>query len=148
VITAINGVLLTPDDAAFIVGGFDEFFRLLAEHQSQPSPRLAHTVDRLRKTTRKSVDSNANDTPSRANATNAESSQADEAGGVHDPTYATVTTAEAARILRTGQSAVRGLAQRDPTKLGSVRIRGRWHHSLALVQRRAIHQGRAVARYP
>lgn len=144
-ISAVTGVLLTPDEAEFIVGGFDEFTRMLAERRSQPSPRLARTVEQLRRATRKCGGPNANDTQ---NATNGRSSQADEADTAQDVGYATVTTAEAARILGVVPTAVRAQAQRDPSKFGSVRIRGRWHHNRERIEHYAIRKGRIVRSPP
>lgn len=144
-ISAVRGVLLTPDEAEFIIGGFEEFERLLAGQRSQPSPKLARTVDQLRRATRKCGGPYANDTQS---ATNRGSSQADETNTAQDVGYATVTTAEAARILGVVPTAVRAQAQRDPGKFGSVRIRGRWHHNRERVEHHAIRKGRIIRSPP
>lgn len=135
-IAAVNGVLLTPEDAEFIVGALDEFARVLAERSAKPTPKLAHTLAQLRKATQKCGGP-------RANATAAASSRADQADPINDYGHATVSTTEAARILGIGANAVRAMAQRNPRKLGSRRVGSRWQHDLVRVEHRA---GRAKGR--
>ncbi|WP_193048198.1 hypothetical protein [Mycolicibacterium baixiangningiae] len=126
-IAAVTGVVLSPEDAEFIVGALDEFTRVLAERRSSPSSRLAGSIEQLRRATRKCGALSANATPGR-------SSSADETETGHDASYATCSTVEAARILGVGASAVRNSAQRNPRKLGSRRVGNRWTHDLARVE--------------
>lgn len=136
VVIAAAGVLLTADEAAFIAGALNEFVRVLAERRSQPTPKLAHTISQLRRATRKCGGFRANDTQGGGNATNSGSSRADETDAGDDLGYATVSTGEAASMLAVRPGAVRAMAQRNPSKLGSVRVGGRWRHDLARVQER------------
>jgi hypothetical protein len=130
VIAAVSGVLLTPADAELLVGALDEFTRVLAEQRSRPTPTLAFAIQRLRKATQECGDW-------RGNGTAAQSSRADQADTPQSLGYATVTTAEASRILNVGTSAVRNMAQRNPRKLGSRLVGSRWVHDLARVEHRA-----------
>lgn len=135
-IAAVSGVVLSPEDARDLVGALDFLAQLLGERRSQPSPRLARLMSQLKRATRQCGAFNTNDTQPTQNATNGAGSQADQADPVHHLGYATVTTAQAADALGVRPGAVRAMAQRDPSKLGSVRIRGRWHHSAERVQER------------
>jgi hypothetical protein len=129
-VIAASGVLLTPEDAEYLLAALDEFARLLSEKHARPSPKFKLIVDQLRKTTRKCSANNGN-------ATSGPSSRADEAESIDDGGHATVSTPQAAEILGVAPSAVRAMAHRNPGKLGSRRVGGRWRHDLALVELRA-----------
>lgn len=140
--------MLTPDDAETLVEALDLLDRVLAERRdmrgnatpAQPSAKLRHLTEQLRRAKRKCAAVAANPA---GNSTSGGSSPADHPGSVHDRAHATVGSAEAARILGVQPNAVRMLARRDPTRLGSERVEGRWRHDLALVERRATRKYRS-----
>jgi hypothetical protein len=142
VIGAAIGVLLSPDDAATLVNALDLLKQVLAERRDQhgnrtpadPSNRLEMLTGQLRKASRKCAAFNAIGTRS---VTNAGSSSADQPDTTHDRSYATVGSSDAARILGVTPHAVSTMALRDPSRLGSRRVGGRWRHDLARVEHRA-----------
>lgn len=140
-ISAVNGVLLSPEEAQYIVGAFDEFVQILGEQSPHAglSPRLAHAVEQLRVMSRKCVDSNENSLQERDKPG---SSQADEPNTLHAVEHVTVSTTDAARILGVKPSAVRAMAKRTPERLGSHHVGGHWRHQLDRVEQRATHKHR------
>lgn len=140
-ITAVNGVILSPQDADFIVGALEQIGELL---DSRPAPKLAMAINQLRVASRKC---RVYDGQTSHNATNGGSSRADETSPAHDDGCERVSTAEAARILGVKPAAVRAMGRRTPENLGSDRRGGVWTHRLDLVEQRAARKRRRYAVY-
>lgn len=140
-ITAVNGVLLAPEEAEFIVGALEQIGQML---DSRPSTKLGHTIEQLRRMSRKC---RAHNGETQQSATNEGSSRADETEPAQDDRCEHVSTAEAARILGVKPAAVSAMARRTPETLGSTHHGGVWRHRLDRVEQRAIHKHRRYAVY-
>ena len=118
------GVFLTLDDAGYLADLLDHLCRT-----QQPSARLAHLSNRMRK----SCDSL---TPTQGNRLRGVQSQPDPG----DPAaYDLVDAAEAARLLGITPAGVRDLLRRG--KLPGVRRGGRWMLPARVVVERAERRG-------
>ncbi len=124
----IAGVLLTPDEAAMIVGALDLLAAQLRESQRAPTPKLLDITDKLRRAT--------------ATASRTARNSPTCAGGQPIPPdsgdYAVIGTADAARILGISPNGVRDLARRGVLR-GSERAAGRWLHQASAVIARSEH---------
>ena len=138
-IAPVNGVVLSPADADFIVGALEHAAQII---DSRPAPRLAHTIDQLRRAIRKC---RAQEGETLHNDTNGPSSRADETTAAQDDRCEHVSTADAARILGVKPVAVRAMARRTPETLGSTHHGGRWRHRLDRVEQRATRNSRRYA---
>ncbi|XTP37167.1 helix-turn-helix domain-containing protein [Mycobacterium sp. TJFP1] len=126
-IERVNGVLLEPDDARYLLDALDA---LLTDRR--PSPRLADFIARLRKTSVKAdVSAPQTDVDVRE--------VGNEEDSPHDRPYDLVTTGEAAAILRLTPGGVRDLARRG--SIPAYRAGGRWVYParsvVALAEQRA-----------
>ncbi|WP_197381454.1 helix-turn-helix domain-containing protein [Mycolicibacterium mengxianglii] len=133
-LTPPGAVLLDHDEAAYIAEALRLLGRLLAEQADQPTARLASLTARLAKAAETGRDATPNGSerlPMRAPG----------AAGVHARDYATVTVAEAARIIGCGQRNVRDLIRRD--RLIARRSGGTWLLDAAAVE---AHAARRAAR--
>lgn len=127
-ISAQRGVFVTPDDAAYIAEALRLLARLLAEQRSQPSARLQLVTSKLARY----AESGSVATPNGSERLPLRASGVD---GVHHPDYATVTPAEAARIIGCGPRNVRDLVCRG--RLVARRAGGRWLVDAASVEAHA-----------
>ncbi|MGA5465583.1 helix-turn-helix domain-containing protein [Mycobacterium sp. NPDC050041] len=127
-ITAQAGVFITADDAAYIAEALRLLGRLMAEQRSQPSARLQSVTTKL---------ANAAETGSGATPNGSETLplRAPHPEGVHARDYATVTAAEAARIIGCGPRNVRDLVRRG--RLAARRSGGTWLVDAAAVEAHA-----------
>ncbi|CAM3129361.1 excisionase family DNA binding protein [Williamsia muralis] len=129
-ISSVQGTLLTDDDAKYLLAAIDSMVAALGRHGQAPSPRLAATTDRLRKTVAAASDSRS-----------IASEHARNAGGEwfsdDDSPYAITSPSEAAKILGITPNGVRDLARRGA--LPARRSGGRWFISAAAVMERARH---------
>lgn len=119
-IQRFTGLLLDVDDAAYLAGALTGYCEILREDGKQPRPRLEALRTKLT-----SVITDVS-------ASNVKSCGAHGEDPGHDAGYATVTTAEAARILGTTPGNVRDLARRG--RLRAQRPRGRWLYDTAAVE--------------
>jgi excisionase family DNA binding protein len=133
-ISAQHGVFVTADDAAYIAEALRLLGRLLAEQRSQPSARLASVTTKLARCAESG-------SPAPGNGSRSLPLRAPDAEGVHHPDYATVTPAEAARILGCGPRNARDLAARG--RIPAHRAGGRWLLDAASVE---AHARRKAAR--
>jgi excisionase family DNA binding protein len=128
VITQLTGVFLDRSEAMYVSRALELLAALLAEKRSQPTPRLQQVTAKLRK----SAESGSTATP---NGRKKLPLRASADSGPDDQGYATVTTAEAARILRCRERNTRDLIRRG--QLPARRAGGRWLIDAAAVERRA-----------
>ena len=130
-IERVNGVLLEPDDARYLL---DALNALLTDRR--PSPRLADFIARLRKTSVKADVSTAKTDADVREVGNEEDSP-------HDRLYDLVTTGEAATVLGLTPGGVRDLARRG--SIPAYRAGGRWVYParsvVALAEQRAAKRG-------
>ena len=131
-----GAVILEPAEAAYVVEALQLLARLLAERRSRPTARLVSVTAKLAK---------AAETGSAATVNGSERTavRAPDTSDVHAPGYATVTPAEAARIIGCGPRYIRDLVRRG--RLVARRAGGRWLVDTASVEgyaRRRVERGR------
>ena len=135
-IAALRGVFLDTDEAAYVTEALRLLGRLLVEQRSRPTARLESVTAKLAK---------AAETGSAATVNGSEGLplRASDAADRHPRGYATVTPAEAARIIGCGARNVRDLAARG--RLPARRTGGRWLLDAAAVAEQAEHRARKRA---
>lgn len=130
-IERVNGVLLAPEDARYLLDALDA---LLSDRRA--SPRLADFVARLRRSAGK-LSSTQDDTCVDVSKVGAQRDS------VHTATYDLVDSGEAARILGCTPANVRDLASRG--RLPRYQAGGRWVYPARSVEqlaaRRAAKRG-------
>jgi excisionase family DNA binding protein len=128
VIQRVAGVLLDPDDAAYLCKALELLAQLLAGQRSQPTPRLQAVTTKLAKCAENGSATTVN------GSRNCRVRASDADPGHHDG-YAQITVAEAARLLDCGERNVRDLVRRG--RLSARRTGGRWMVDAAAVELRA-----------
>lgn len=129
-IQRVSGILVSPDDAAYLAGALDHLCKVIRDNGQQPRPRLESLHTKLRKT---SVVTGVS-----ASTVSACCASAEDSGD--DAEYGTVTTAEAARIIGRTPGNVRDLARRS--RIRAQHPRGRWMFDAADVERYAEDRAR------
>ncbi len=118
----VSGVLLDLDEARYLAGALEHLCKVLRDNGQQTRPRLESLHTKLRKTS----------VPAGVSAVNVSACGASGEDSVDDAEYATVTTAEAARIIGVSASGVRDMARRG--RIRAQRPRGRWLYDSAAVE--------------
>ena len=124
-------VLLEPSEADYLARALVLLQQLLVENRSQPTPRLQQVTAQLARCAEhgSAAGSNGSD--------NCRTRASDTDGGEYRD-YATVTAAEAARILECGERNVRDLARRG--RIPARRSGGVWLLDAGAVEARAQRQ--------
>lgn len=136
---AVRGVLLTGEEAAYVVRALELLVKVLPASGSSATPRLlAVAAELARRTQAAACDSVA---PAARNAPSGGGCAPSPPNRPDDQPHgqATIGTGDAARILGITGSAVRQLAARGALP-GSRRPAGRWIHDAAAVVARAERQ--------
>ena len=121
-IQRVSGVLLDLDEARYVAAALEHLCKVLRDNGRQPRPRLESLHTKLRKTS----------AATGVSAVNVSACGASGEDSGEDAGYATVTTAEAARIIGVSASGVRDMARRG--RIRAHRPRGRWLDDSAAVE--------------
>lgn len=140
-ISAVRGVVMSPEDAAVILSALEQHERLLAERMP---PNLRAIVLHLRRAVAKTgvssqINASAPTTDLPADRVADASSDARNAllqlDSAHNSDCATLTSAEAAAVLNITANGVRDLRRRG--RIRGERVAGRWQFDAAQITARA-----------
>lgn len=132
-ITLRGHVLLDPGEVEYLARALQTFAKWLRENRSEPTPRLESVTAQLTRCAQSAESGSA----ATSNGSKELPQGASDADARHPKGYAiaTVTVAEAARLLGTGERNVRDLAARG--RIPARRSGGVWLVDAAAVEARA-----------